>query len=83
MSGGDLALQPFTMRVNRLGLVPVSSSHPGVRRYRLARLEEVSASDLNRHRGGGPRAGTRGEAERARSREANDDGERTLRGPQA
>jgi hypothetical protein len=42
MSGGPVALQPFAMRVNRLGLVPVSSSHPGVRRYRLARLEEAA-----------------------------------------
>ena len=42
MCGAALAIQPFTMRVNRLGLVPVSCSHPGVRRYRLARLEEVA-----------------------------------------
>jgi hypothetical protein len=30
------------MRVNRLGLVPVSSQDPAVRRYRLARLEDVA-----------------------------------------
>jgi hypothetical protein len=30
------------MRVNRLGLVPVSSHDPAVRRYRLARLEDVA-----------------------------------------
>jgi hypothetical protein len=30
------------MRVNRLGLVPVTSVDPTVRRYRLARLEEVA-----------------------------------------
>jgi hypothetical protein len=42
MFGGPLALQPSTMRVNRLGLIPVSSTDPAVRRYRLARLEEVA-----------------------------------------
>lgn len=30
------------MRINRLGLVPVSSMDPAVRRYRLARLDEVA-----------------------------------------
>jgi len=30
------------MRVKRLGLVPVTSDDPAVRRYRLARLEEVA-----------------------------------------
>jgi hypothetical protein len=30
------------MRVNRIGLVPVSSTDRSVRRYRLARLEEVA-----------------------------------------
>ena len=30
------------MRVNRLGLVPITSQDPAVRRYRLARLEDVS-----------------------------------------
>jgi hypothetical protein len=28
--------------MKRLGLVPISSADPAVRRYRLARLEEVS-----------------------------------------
>lgn len=36
------ALQPVRMRVKRLGLVPVTSPDPAVRRYRLARLEEVA-----------------------------------------
>ncbi len=30
------------MRMSRLGLVPVTSADPAVRRYRLARLEEIS-----------------------------------------
>jgi hypothetical protein len=30
------------MRVNRLGLVPLTSPDAAVRRYRLARLEEVA-----------------------------------------
>jgi hypothetical protein len=30
------------MRVNRIGLVPVSATDQSVRRYRLARLEEVA-----------------------------------------
>jgi hypothetical protein len=30
------------MRVNRLGLVPLTSPDASVRRYRLARLEEVA-----------------------------------------
>jgi hypothetical protein len=30
------------MRVNRLGLVPLTSADAAVRRYRLARLEEVA-----------------------------------------
>lgn len=42
MFGGPPELQPFSMRVNRLGLVPISSPDPRVRRYRLARLEEVA-----------------------------------------
>ena len=30
------------MRMRRLGLVPVISADPAVRRYRLARLDEIS-----------------------------------------
>jgi hypothetical protein len=43
------------MRMQRLGLVPVSSADPAVRRYRLARLEEISlATPPNRsHNGNG------------------------------
>ena len=46
------------MRVNRLGLVPVSSTDPAVRRYRLARLEDVAlATPPN---GNGEKPGTHG-----------------------
>jgi hypothetical protein len=42
--------------MKRLGLVPVSSEDPAVRRYRLARLEEVSLATPpggNGHNGNG------------------------------
>ncbi|HEY1594053.1 MAG TPA: hypothetical protein VGF74_01555 [Thermoleophilaceae bacterium] len=43
------------MRVKRLGLVPITSLDPAVRRYRLARLEEVALEtppNGNGHRNG-------------------------------
>jgi hypothetical protein len=46
------------MRVNRLGLVPVSSLDPAVRRYRLARLEEVALETPPNGSANGARQGT-------------------------
>jgi hypothetical protein len=75
MFGGPAALQAFTMRVHRIGLVPVSSMDRSVRRYRLARLEEVALATppesgryLNGHRNGRPGPRPRGEAEGAGAR---------------
>jgi hypothetical protein len=45
------------MRMSRLGLVPVSSADPAVRRYRLARLEEVSLATPPNRNGNGHKPG--------------------------
>ena len=47
------------MRMKRLGLVPVSSADPAVRRYRLARLEEVSLATPPNGNGNGSKPAIR------------------------